>query len=88
MHAVQVHATFDPEADAAYIYLMPPVPGSAAHSVPCVSENAAGDVILDFDKGGRLIGIEILGASKALPKEILAESVLPGSFAVEPTPSR
>jgi uncharacterized protein YuzE len=30
-----------------------------------------GDVILDFDGNGRLIGIEVLNASRTLPTELL-----------------
>ncbi len=33
---------------------------------------ARGSVILKFDRNGRLIGIEVLNASRALPKEFLA----------------
>jgi uncharacterized protein YuzE len=65
--------TYDPEADAAYIYLVPIARGGVDETV-CVADEypeLAGDVNLDLDKEGRLLGIEILGARRFLPPELL-----------------
>jgi uncharacterized protein YuzE len=55
--------TFDKEADAAYIYLKKISPGEVKETIE-LNEN----IILDFDAQKRLIGIEILSASKVIPK--------------------
>jgi uncharacterized protein YuzE len=68
-----MEVTYDPEVDAAYIYLVPISRGSV-HETVCVADEAselAGDVNLDLDKEGRLLGIEILGARRFLPPELL-----------------
>lgn len=54
----------DKEVDAAYIYLEEQIKtGEAARTI-----NVNGDIILDFDSSNRLVGIEVLNASKNLPK--------------------
>ena len=51
----------DWEADAAYIYLADVIAhGTVERSVPC------GPVVLDFDRLGRLVGIEVSAASQIL----------------------
>jgi uncharacterized protein YuzE len=61
--------TYDSDADAAYVYLQPPtvVEPSVATTL---TVNA--DINLDFDSEGRLVGVEILGASNLHP-ELLGE---------------
>lgn len=66
-----LRATFDPATDAVYIYLTAIRPGEAIKQHVCDEPDAKGDVILDFDAEGRLLGIEVLHASKALPAELL-----------------
>lgn len=65
---------FDPEADAAYLPIGRDL--SPGESVFQVSEIrgplGGGEITLDFDSEGRLIGIEVLGASKLLRPEDLA----------------
>lgn len=65
-----MRVTYDPKADAAYIYL-----GSkeakAKKTYPCDPLEVNGMINLDFDENGILIGIEILDARAKLPKEIL-----------------
>lgn len=62
--------TFDPESDAAHIYVRDPQarvgPGT---SVPVA--DAPGVVVLDLDADGCLFGIEVLDASTLLPAELL-----------------
>ena len=63
-HPSVLRATFDPAADAAYVYLQPAdaIEPSVARTVPV---NA--DINLDFDDHDRLIGIEILRGSALHP---------------------
>ena len=56
-------ATYDKEADAAYIYLKENIGKGEIKSTISMNEN----IILDFDKDKKLIGIEILSASKIIP---------------------
>ncbi|MBE0512494.1 DUF2283 domain-containing protein [Candidatus Bathyarchaeota archaeon] len=54
---------YDAKADAMYIWLR--------KTKYEISEELAENVILDLDKRGRIIGIEILDASKNLGKELV-----------------
>jgi uncharacterized protein YuzE len=52
----------DEESDSAYVYLCDAVPhGTVDRAVEC------GPVTLDFDRLGRLVGIEVQAASELLP---------------------
>jgi uncharacterized protein YuzE len=63
---------YDPEVDAAYIYLKQPImPGEVAETVVSDAEIKMGAVNLDFDAAGHLLGIEILGATQVLGNEVL-----------------
>ena len=65
--------SYDPEADAAYIQLVPISRGGVKETV-CVADEypeLVGDVNLDLDGEGRLLGVEILGALRFLPPELL-----------------
>ena len=64
-----VKLEYDKEADAAYVYLKYPLEEGECSTTKKLSE----DLIVDFDKSGKLVGIEILNASKVLNKKILAE---------------
>lgn len=67
--------THDPEADAAKIYLVDTIqPGGVARSHVCDVELTDCSVVLDFDTADKLIGIELLGASRILPAETLKGS--------------
>jgi len=63
---------YDKEADAAYIYLKGNICAGEVKKTISTSEN----INLDFDKEQKLIGIEILNASKVMPKRIISESLL------------
>jgi uncharacterized protein YuzE len=66
---------YDAQADAAYIRLIAIGPGSVADTV-CVADEfpeLRGDVNLDLDRNGRLVGIEIMGARRLLPPELLTD---------------
>jgi uncharacterized protein YuzE len=74
-----MRVTYDPEADAAYIYLTdePLVPGR--DSVPCdPPENIQHAwVVMDW-KDGKIAGLEVLDASKFLHQDLLAQAERPG----------
>jgi uncharacterized protein YuzE len=66
-----VRVTYDSTVDAAYIYLADSIRvGEVAHTEPGDPGHAYG-VNLDFAKDGRLLGIEVLDASKRLPETFL-----------------
>lgn len=52
--------SFDPDVDAAYVTLPVDLP-----------DGIGGELFLDFDEDGHLLGVEILGASALLRPEIL-----------------
>lgn len=62
--------TYDQKADAAYIHLSSPDEKSAK-TYPCDPSEVQGMINLDFNGSNQLIGIEVLGASKRLPKALL-----------------
>lgn len=69
-HPLEVYYTYDDEADAAYIYLSGPIPrGGVARTMEVKGHR---NVYLDFDKGGRLLGVEIIDG-RALPGSIAAD---------------
>lgn len=70
-----MNVRYDPVADAAFIYLTEAIPaGGAPKSHICDLEIENGSVILLFSPDDRLVDLEILGASRILPSEVLARS--------------
>lgn len=67
-----MQATYDTEANAAYVSFQPIEPGQAVEQV--VIGRPHGYVVLDFDRQGRLIGVEIVGARELLSPQMLAEA--------------
>lgn len=67
-----MHATHDPSADAAHIRLRAIEDRGVASTYTCDAAEVGGMIHLDFDAEGRLIGIEVLDASRKLPPELLA----------------
>lgn len=62
--------THDAEADAAYIYLVDQVSrGEVAYSRVANIPLDRAALTIDFDEGGRVLGIEVLGASQVLRDE-------------------
>jgi uncharacterized protein YuzE len=69
---------YDRTSDAATIYLIDEIrAGDAPRSVMCDLEVQNGAVILLLTVEGRLVGIEVLGASRVLPAEVLAAASAP-----------
>jgi len=58
---------YDKEVNAAYVYLVETIKDGEAVKTIKVNDN----IILDFDKNGKLIGMEVLNAGKILSKEVL-----------------
>ena len=58
-----VRVEYDSKADAMYIWFR-----KAKHEI---SEELAENIVIDLDKSGRIIGIEILDVSKNLGKELV-----------------
>jgi uncharacterized protein YuzE len=70
--------TYSERVDAAYLYLAGE-DALAARTYPCDPAQAGAMINLDFDANGRLIGIEVLDASKVLPADMLATARRIGS---------
>jgi uncharacterized protein YuzE len=68
-----MRATYDPAADAAYVYLCDIPPGVAVEQ-RIVDREGPGTIVLDFDRQGVLLGIELLGATSLAPPELLADA--------------
>jgi uncharacterized protein YuzE len=65
---------YDSSVDAAYIYIEGDIkPGGAAKTYVCDPDEVNGHIHLDFDAEGRLLGIEVLDASKRLPRSVVSE---------------
>jgi uncharacterized protein YuzE len=69
-----IDMTYDPEADAAYIYLGR---GKVAET------KQQGPFLYDVDASGKILGIEILAASKVLAPGQWSKARLPGNPAVD-----
>jgi uncharacterized protein YuzE len=66
-----LRVTYDPGADAAYIYLTGRWVSRGRVTVPVpIDDQDLPEVILDF-KDGRLVGVEVLGAKDGLPPDLL-----------------
>ena len=66
--------TLDPDADAAYVEIA----GVEHRSVEAIPvDRPDGMIVLDFDRDGHLLGVEVLGATRLLPADILASADRP-----------
>lgn len=69
-----LRVTFDDEVDAAYISLKHPLSSGEAVRQICVDGgDDPWDVIIDVDANGRILGLEVLGASERLPLDLLRQ---------------
>ena len=68
----QPRVEYDSEADAAYIYFVEEISaGGVARTVPVDGGEDPWMVNLDVDDEGRILGLEVLDASKRLPPGLL-----------------
>ncbi|MCE3233615.1 MAG: hypothetical protein K0R98_1872 [Rickettsiaceae bacterium] len=68
--------TYDKEANAAYILIKENIlPGEVKKTYCCNVNDVNGFINLDFDKNGKLIGVEVLDAKSKLPEEALKYGV-------------
>jgi len=63
---------YDKDVDAAYIYLVDDLNDGQVTKTIELNEN----IIFDFDNKGKLLGMEILNASKVLNEKMLLKSSL------------
>ena len=70
-----MRVTYDPEADAAYIYLSDGEQGPGGESTSAdPPEGQHAWVVIDWTREGQIFGIEVLDARRRLPPELLAEA--------------
>ena len=71
---IPLRVTFDPEVNAAYIYLAdePALGWRHGRTVPVDPVEIGGMVNIDLDDDGRLIGLEVMDARSLLSDRILA----------------
>ena len=72
-----MRVTYDAVGDAAYVELAGPIAagGVASQTHSLVAPGGGGEIALDFDADGRLVGLEVLNASAVLPESVLADAV-------------
>lgn len=64
---IHMRVTYDPDANAAHIYIVESIEPSEA----CSQEIVGDDIVLDYDDKGKLLGVEILNARRLLRTEVL-----------------
>lgn len=71
---MSLRLAYDADANAAYIYVKDALaPGEVIRSEVCDVDIKETAIVLQFDAEDRLVGIEILGARKLLPREVLGD---------------
>jgi uncharacterized protein YuzE len=79
-----MRATFSPDIDMAYLYLTEMGDGHfVGHTAPLIVDLPGGSralINLDFDAAGRLLGIEVHGATASLPTAVLDGADRPGTL--------
>ena len=79
MVGIPVRLTYDADADAAYVYLVEAiVPSGVAQTRSSMLNLDRAFIAFDFDSEGKVLGIEILGASRVLAEETLKSAGRPG----------
>lgn len=77
-----MHLEYTDDVDAAYLNLVEEIgAGGVAMTYPCDPIAVNGQINLDFDAEGRLVGLEVLDASRLMRSETLAEGHPIGSRA-------
>jgi len=71
---VNIRITYHQESDTAYIVLNGELPRTVDESRICEEIGDPVETILDLDRLGRLIGIEVRSATRRLPAELLVDA--------------
>lgn len=74
-----MRVTYDPTVDAAYVYLTDDALVSGRDSIPCETPPGVQTIVVLDWKDGRIVGLEVLGASRHLHADLLALAGPPGS---------
>lgn len=70
--------TYDPEVDAAYLYLVASIEdGEVDRTISSKLELDRSFISFDVNAEGKILGIEILGASRVLPLAVIQGAVRP-----------
>ena len=69
-----LRVTYDPQVDASYVYLVGDGDGDAHRDRPVRQVPAVDGVSFDLDASGRILGIEILDASRLLRPETIEQA--------------
>jgi uncharacterized protein YuzE len=69
-----MRVTYDAEADASFIYLVEIGTGEVERSMLVDRSMEMGSVFACFNRDGRLVGIEVLGARRYVPQEVLDQA--------------
>ena len=69
----RVRVTYDGRADAAYVAFRHIEAGEAVENV-VIGRPGKGEIILDFNQEGTLLGVEIVGALDLAPAELLTDA--------------
>ena len=70
-----MRVTYDPSVNAAYIAFRHIEAGEAVENL-VIERPGKGDIVLDFNQAGVLLGVEIIGALDLAPAKLLAEAEL------------
>lgn len=70
--------TYDPAADAAYVYLTGEALEAGRDTVIVPAPEGVADLVLADFRDGRLVGVEVLAASRTLHPDLLAQAHILG----------
>lgn len=65
-----MRVTYDAESNAAYVYLVDSIAPGEAEAQHVISD----DLIIDYDRYGKLLGFEILNARRILRPSVISQA--------------
>jgi uncharacterized protein YuzE len=66
--------TYEQESDSAYLAIHPDVRDGDAVEQVLIERAGQGDIIIDFDTRGRILGVEVIGARSLFSARTLANA--------------
>jgi uncharacterized protein YuzE len=69
--------TYEAESGMAYLYLEESSPGAAHRSIELDDDELPTSLVVDIDRDGHLIGIEIFGADRCLSPQLREQAERP-----------